>query len=208
MDFIESEIVAFLQYLIPGLLCAWVFYGLTAFQKPSQFERLVQALIFTLLVQAITFLYKKIALFIGEFLSLGRWDKDIELVTSAVMAVLVGLVFSYFTNNGKLHAIFRNLKITKENPYRSEWIHEFINRETHILLHLNDGRRICGWPNGWPPNSDTGHFALSDAAWWSASEADEITEHVLKRTAVILINVKDVSMVEFLTDNSECKNDK
>lgn len=123
------------------------------------------------------------------------------------MAIFLGIVFSYFTNNGKLHSILRKLKITKENPYRSEWIHEFMNRETYVLLHLVDGKRICGWPSGWPPTSDAGHFALCDAAWWYSSDANEQSEQILNKTALILINVKDVSMVEFLTDDPEINNE-
>lgn len=207
MEIFQSEIVALLEYLIPGLLCAWVFYGLTAFQKPSQFERIVQALIFTLLVQATVYLIKETLLFIGKLFSLSAWSEEIHLFYSALMAIFLGIVFSYFTNNGKLHSILRKLKITKENPYRSEWIHEFMNRETYVLLHLVDGKRICGWPSGWPPTSDAGHFALCDAAWWYSSDANEQSEQILNKTALILINVKDVSMVEFLTDDPEINNE-
>lgn len=205
MDSLAADIVALLKYLLPGLLCAWVFYGLTAFQKPSQFERIVQALIFTLIVQALVSLYEKTILYLGNFISVGPWDPDIELTISVCISIVLGVLFSYFTNNGKFHSLCRRLKITKENPYRSEWIHEFINRETHIILHLNDGRRICGWPDGWPPTSNTGHFSLSDAAWWYTTEKDEYKEQVLDKTEVILINSKDVLMVEFLQRNTERK---
>ncbi|WP_425032221.1 hypothetical protein [Pelagibius sp.] len=71
MDSINEDIVGLLQYLLPGFLAAWVFYGLTAHQKPSQFERVIQALIFTLIVQAIVSLEKWVAEESESILKLG-----------------------------------------------------------------------------------------------------------------------------------------
>jgi len=45
--------VELFQFLLPGFLSAWIFYGFTAFEKPNQFERVIQALIFTIFVQAL-----------------------------------------------------------------------------------------------------------------------------------------------------------
>lgn len=52
MDDLVKEIIPLLQYLIPGFLAAWIFYSLTAFKKPDTFGQIVQALIFTLVIQA------------------------------------------------------------------------------------------------------------------------------------------------------------
>ena len=53
MDLPSSEIVKVIYALLPGFLTAWVFYGLTAHPRQGTFERVVQALIFTGIVQAI-----------------------------------------------------------------------------------------------------------------------------------------------------------
>jgi hypothetical protein len=39
MEEISADVVALLEYLAPGLLAASVYFGMTAHQKPSQFER-------------------------------------------------------------------------------------------------------------------------------------------------------------------------
>lgn len=49
----SKEVVLVLVYLLPGFLAAWVFYGLTSHPKPSQFERVVQAVIFTFVIQTL-----------------------------------------------------------------------------------------------------------------------------------------------------------
>ena len=43
-----------------GFFAAWVFYGLTPFSKPSGYERTVQALIFTIIVEVLSFFAEKI----------------------------------------------------------------------------------------------------------------------------------------------------
>jgi len=47
MPEISAEVIALLQYLAPGFLVTWVYFGLTSHEKPSQFDRTVQALIYT-----------------------------------------------------------------------------------------------------------------------------------------------------------------
>ena len=53
MPELSKDVVALLQYLAPGFIMAWVYYGLTSHAKPSQFERVVQALIFTVVLVVI-----------------------------------------------------------------------------------------------------------------------------------------------------------
>jgi len=49
----SKDILALLMQLMPGFLTAWVIYGLTTYTKPSQFERVVQALIYSYIVSAL-----------------------------------------------------------------------------------------------------------------------------------------------------------
>lgn len=43
MPEISKDVISLLQYLAPGFVLAWVYYGLTSQIKQSQFERIVQA---------------------------------------------------------------------------------------------------------------------------------------------------------------------
>jgi len=145
MESVSKEMFAIVQYLLPGFISAWIFYGLTSFKKPSQFERIIQALIFTIFVQAIMYLMQKLLTFSGKSVFFGTWSTATYLVLSILTAIAPGLLFSYFANNDKLHKLFRKFGITKETSYPSEWFGAFLNI-TYIVIHLNDGRRISGWP--------------------------------------------------------------
>ena len=73
MDFPGSEIVNVIYALLPGFLAAWIFYALTAHPKQGPFERVVQALIFTGIVQAVVFFPD------NRTVASGSYDKHINI---------------------------------------------------------------------------------------------------------------------------------
>lgn len=50
------------------------FYGLTSYPKPSQFERVVQAMIFTLFTQVTINIVESILNYIGKYWSVANWS--------------------------------------------------------------------------------------------------------------------------------------
>ena len=49
----SSEAVAVLTFLLPGFVAAAVFYSLTSHPRPNNFGSVVQALMFTIVVQGV-----------------------------------------------------------------------------------------------------------------------------------------------------------
>lgn len=80
MENIELNLIGLLQFLLPGFVAAWIFHSLSSFPKQSQFERVVQALIFTIIIQALAFLTKELSFLIGNFYLLGAWRADLDIV--------------------------------------------------------------------------------------------------------------------------------
>jgi len=101
MDDFGQKLIVLLQYLLPGFFAAWVYYGLTSFAKPSQFERVVQALIFTLLVQALAFIMKLLLLSTGKWWPVFAWTDKSDLALSIVSGFVLGTVFAAFANNDR-----------------------------------------------------------------------------------------------------------
>lgn len=121
MESISSELLSVLKYLLPGFVTAWIFHALTAHPKQNQFERIIQALIFTLFIQCATNITEYLILLIGKYFSIGVWDDSSELIWSVVYSILIGFTLVYYTNNGKFHHFLSNLKITKQTSHFSEW---------------------------------------------------------------------------------------
>jgi hypothetical protein len=202
METFAKDFVTLLQYLLPGFIAAWVFFSFTSFPKPSQFERVVQALIFTIFVQALVHIVKKALFFFGKIWPLLIWNTHSELIWSVVSAILVGIAFSYFANNDKIHRKLRKWGITRETSYPSEWFGVFIKNITYVVLHLDGERRLYGWPIEWPSEPEKGHFVLVQASWLN----DENEQIPLTGVESIMVDVREVKMVEFMEKTWEVKN--
>ncbi len=80
MDTLFNNATTLLTYLLPGFLAAWVFYGLTSHPKPPQFERTVEALVFTFVVQALVKFIELMLLLAGRCFVLGIWTETSSLL--------------------------------------------------------------------------------------------------------------------------------
>jgi hypothetical protein len=204
MKTLAPELVELLRYLLPGFLMAWVFHGLTSFPKGSEFERVVEALVFNLPIQVFVFLESTLALRIGKWTDLGHWSETSDLIAATLTAFVLGLLFAYFANCDRCHRLARRLSLTRETSYPSEWFGTFAeNQRTFVVLHFKDERRLYGWPDEWPSSPSNGHFRLSSPSWLVNNQDTPI-----EGARYILVNVKDVKWVEFIDTQPEVTNVK
>ncbi|MDR2344298.1 MAG: hypothetical protein LBD86_07195, partial [Spirochaetaceae bacterium] len=82
-----------------------------------------------------------------------------------IIALIIGLAWSYLYNNDRIHKLLRKFKITNQTSYPSEWYGTFTETKSYIILDLKDERRIMGWPTEWSNSPQQGHFILEDAKW-------------------------------------------
>ena len=200
MSWASSELVSLLIFLLPGLVAAALFSSLTSRPKPSDFDRIFQPLIFTILIQAIT---------AGILWCFGRKDPlnflengHVELLLSVGIAIVLGIVASYVLNHDWVFRILRFIRVTKETSL-SPWYSSFFNNDgSYVILHLDGQRRLYGWPDEWPGLPGTDYFKISEAEWLG-----EGGRTPLEGTRFILVPATEVGMVEFvkaqLLDDSE-----
>ena len=195
MENVNSQLISVLQYLLPGFVSAWIFYGLTAYPKPSPFERVIQALIFTFIIRGATEFSEK-------FFNI----QPSSFILSLSLALILGILLSCFANTDILYKLLRHLKITKETSYPSPWFSAFSDNITYVVLHLKDTRRIYGWPKEWPNDPRDGHFLLQNACWLE-EENGENKEVPLDDLKGLLIDSANVEMVEFAKKQRRKDND-
>lgn len=196
---LPQEFVSAIVYLLPGFVCAWAFYGLTCHPKPSQFERLVQALIFTFIIRASLGPVQWSMQWIGGWVAIRPWDESASHLASLLLALLMGSVFAYVVNTDALHGWLRKFQLTTRTSHPSEWFYIFSQKVTFVILHLADGRRLYGWPKEWPIEHNKGQFYIMLPAWIleDGSQLD------LPELDGILIQTTDVKWVEFVHDNGD-----
>lgn len=188
MPEISNEVISLLQYLLPGFLVAWVVYGLTSHVKPGQFERLIQALIYSLVVDSAT----NLIAFIANKTSVLNINKELELFISLSTALLIGLFISFLLNKDYLHTALRKTRFSKRISHPSNFHFAFSEDPTYIVLHLHDGRRIIGWPLLWPSMEKDDYFRLTKCFWQNPDGTEIATNHDM------LICGNDVRWIELI----------
>jgi hypothetical protein len=195
MDLPSHAVVSVLAYLLPGFVAAAIVYSLTPNPRPAPFERVVQALIFTILTHAIVAVAKGIVLWFGRHaFTLGWWSDDTRVVYSVLLAIAFGLTWSKLLNNDRLHSGLRNWGITHQTSFPSEWYGAFCSNSRYVVLHLAGRRRLYGWPQEWPSSPDRGHFVIALPQWLRESDVVEVPG-----VDMILVKATDVQMVEFMS---------
>lgn len=198
MDVMPSELskdtLQFLQYVLPGFLAAWVFYGLTSHPKPSQFERVVQALILTFIVHVILTLIREGLVYVGRTIAIRPWDDMANAAWSVMVALALGATLAFYANNDRFHNWLRGRGFTTRTSHPSEWFSVLSKTVTFVVLHLDDGRRLYGWPKEWPIDPDAGQFYIMQPSW--IGEDGNVIE--LPQTEGVLIRSKDIHWVEFV----------
>ena len=193
MNWATGEIVDALKFLLPGFVSAAIYYSFTSHSRPGEFGLVVQALIFTIVGEAVI----AALLLIDSF----AWMKGRGVVLSVPVAVLLGLVAAYFSNNDTVHWLFRWLGVTRETSYPSEWYSSFTRTDCYVVLHLKGERRLYGWPEEWPSRPDDGHFRITEGEWLFETEVEDENQKKMPATEIsaILIPVGEVEMVEFVS---------
>ncbi len=203
MSLIARDLPALVFMLLPGFMAAGVFYTLTSHSKTSEFERLIQALIFTSILKIMTLALRVTFLGLGRIVAVSPWTTDVELVWSIVFSVPLGLTFAWLANTDRFHNFARKKGLSSRTSYPSEWYGAFIRQKRWVVLHLADGRRLYGWPEEWPDQPDKGHFVV-DQPQWLLDSGERAPLHKVER---ILIPAVDVKMVEFVKEDSEVSQD-
>ena len=186
MDWANNTIEV-LYFLVPGFIAAAVYYGLTSAPKPNTFERLIQALIFTIIVQALT-----------ELASLVGWleDETWEAVApsgAVVLAVIMGFGVALLANKDVPHRWLRRWRVTRETAYPTDWYSVFAsNPDCYVVLHLRDGRRLYGWPRQWPGGEHERLVVIEGPQW--LGEGRETVD----AGQALVAQAEDVEMVEFV----------
>ena len=198
MEWIDSAAFDVLKLLAPGFIAAWVLYGLTADRDWSDLQRVIQALIFSIFIQVILGLLHESCLYVGRWHSIGEWSRATELASSVVLALLFGLLLAWLVNTDRLYHSLRRLGVTNHTSRPSVWYSAFKDhQDTYVVLELQDGRRIQGWPSEWPSLPGKGHIKLEDPIWLQVEENGKQKEIPVSGSTFILFSVPDVRWIEF-----------
>ena len=182
------------MFLLPGFVAASLFQSLISNPKPSGFDVIVRAFIFTIFIH----LSAQGVFWAANLLPWTiTFSGTPEVVTLLVVSVVFGLVSAYAWNNDALHGLLRRLNVTRESSYQSAQYSAFaFHGNRYVVLHLKGNRRLYGWTTEWPSQPEDKHFLIEECEW-----LDEEKRIPIKGVSQILIPASEVEMVEFLPAN-------
>ena len=126
---------------MPGFVAAAIFHSLTSHPKPAAFDRIVQALIFTIVGNAIATVILSYSLRTEN----SGWINNWEPIVSILVAVVLALIASHASNRDSVHRILRRFGFTRETSHPSEWYSAFSRHDDcYVVLHLKGQRRLYG----------------------------------------------------------------
>ncbi len=205
MEFMSASLTELVLFLMPGFLAAWILYGTTSHPKPSQFERIIQALILTFLIKGLVSLIEVAFVLLGKVHAVGEWTDSSEIIVSSIVSVLLGLFLASCVNKDVVHKYLRKIGFTTRTSHPSEWFYILSEKVTFVVLHLVDGRRIYGWPKEWPIERGKGQFYIMEPVWLPVNDEGEAVEN--HDVDGILIDSNDVQFIEFMKVQEEYLNE-
>jgi hypothetical protein len=159
-----------LLVLLPGFLAAWIVSSLTIGQTRSEFDKVIEALVYSFIVYAIC-----VVIFgftdLGAFLAQDNFSDSLiqqakwPILTSLILSVALGLALSWSITNDKITNGLRALGITARSSRASVWSDVFHTVDGYVLIEFDDGRRLMGWPQHFSDTPEDGSLFLTRAAW-------------------------------------------
>lgn len=164
---VSEKVLTLVYELLPGFLAAWIFHGLTSHPKASEFERIVQAFVFTGIVKCLVMVLKSWLFKIGRWWPFcGQWltEQDgfnADVIASFSTAVALGLVVSVAANKDVVHSWLRARGWTLRTSKPSELVNALDKGKGYITLNMKNGDLINGWKNEFPDDED-GYYVVDE----------------------------------------------
>jgi hypothetical protein len=198
----KAEALGILLVLLPGFASAYVVHMLAVRRKKSDLEKIVEALLFSLLFYLVTLPFFSNTLPIG-------WrpmdnHPDIYQVTViwkhlaalAGLALVFGVVYAANINHDWLMSFFRWIKVTDRSSRSTIWNDAFQDPDLdgYVQVGLSGDRNVIGWVNDYSDEEGSFELLLGDAAW---VERDGRLQPI-KGPGILITNEARIEYVMFL----------
>ena len=201
----SSESIQILVFLLPGFLAAGLFQTLVSSQKPSGFDVIVRAFVFTFFVHLLAEPIVQMAQPIIQ-------NKKSSEIYIAIILVFIAAVFgataALIWNKDIFHKICRKINLTVlSSNYSTRYAAFSSNLKCYVIMHLKGERRLYGWPKHWPSRPNDNYYLIEEYSWLSDTEDDSnptnLQNESSQQSRQILISESEVEMVEFIPIDTE-----
>lgn len=184
-----------LIFLLPGFVSARILNALVVIKAKKEFEKVVEALIFSMLIYTIYFFISGrspvTSSQIGETVSYSY--NGVSFLLLGFLSLGIPLVFGLFITNDWHMKVARKLQISRRTARSSVWFDVFCDMRKHIIVNFENGRRVYGWPMYYSDNPDSQYIFLHNPAW---IEKDRYV--YLDEEGMLITPQQKIEFIEFL----------
>ena len=202
----EAGALFLLFFLLPGLLGAVVYDYLVEREKPETFDRILEALVLTLLS----------ALAVHALLDLpmvpdtetGKDTKLPDIISAfltttifytTVCAASLAAVFAILNNHDVIYGTLRRLRLTYKTSDGDVWQDTFYrHRRFWVRLRYEDGTTLVGWPKYYSAIGKPRELFLADATWYKVTAAGVLPPENVDGAGVYITDFAKVVSIELL----------
>jgi hypothetical protein len=192
-------------YLFLGFLGSLVYDFLVEGRKRDNLERIVAALVLTLLSSVALKVVLSIPVLpvtLDKDASLARViDAFVgrNLFYGSLLAVGIAGALAVLNNTGATYWALQRLRITTKASSVDVWADMFDRfRGYWIRVRFTDGRSLVGWPQYYSQFGDPREVFLANAVWWAADATGAIVSTDVAGPGVYLADFSVVAAIEIL----------
>lgn len=195
------EAATLLLYLTPGLLASLLLNSLVVRREKDAFSKVVEALVFSLLIYALTRLIwgelpdPFVASGDGKIGSLFR-----ALILNAstmwrpmLLAVAIPAVLGWLHTLDLHMKALRWIRITNKTGRDSAWLDVFTDQTAYVIVNFTDGRRAIGWSRYYSNTFEEGILYLTDVEWYGDEGVPVSSGH----PGLLVIRRETINYIEF-----------
>lgn len=151
MPDIRFDVLTVLVVLLPGFLAARLEQRLTVNPKQSEFDKTIEALLYSFFVYLIyTAIFRSLPVSVkaekvGETFHYSIEASPLRLALLPLIAVMLSVLVSFAANNDFFGRFFRWLGATRGTWRSSTWDDVFHSFSGVVQVELSDGRSVMGW---------------------------------------------------------------
>lgn len=196
------EAFQILLFLLPGFTTAYLVEMLAVRKKHSELEKVVEALIFSLVIYLITFIsfgnvFPVIwnhpdATHAQAFAVVHWW----HLWSVVALSCIFGLLYAANLNHDWFTSIITRLRISNRSSRANIWNDTFQELGGYVEVGLSGNRKVVGWVRDYSDEVDIYELLLEDAVWLD----EKGNEVETAGTTILLTKKSGITYVAFLGD--------
>ena len=194
----KLEALGILLVLMPGFACAYVTQSLAVRRKQSDPEKVVEALLLSLIIYLATLPFFGFVLPISWHpASDGAYHIAVNyrfLVTLFISSLVLGVLYAANVNHDWIMFLLRKARVTERTARSTIWNDIFQEVGGYVQISMVGGARVIGWVRYYSDEVDDGSVFLEDAAWID----DEGGEQPIDGPGILLTKESKIQSVMFL----------